>query len=190
MARWEPNALERLHRAAIELFAERGYDNTTAAEIAERAGLAKSTFFRLFPDKREALFQGQSLLNEMLSQMVKAAPPETTPLEAIGTALAAAEAVFSPERRAAIRQRQEIIDAHGELRERELVKRAALTQSLADALRHRGVPDPTATVAAEVGDLALAMAFSRWLAADNQSAFADLTRQALDDLRRVLPDLG
>jgi AcrR family transcriptional regulator len=190
MARWEPNAVERLHRAAVELFTERGYHNTTAAEIAERAGLAKSTFFRLLTDKREALFQGQDVLSEGLANVVKAAPAEASPLDAIGAALAAAEAAFTPERRDAVRQRQEIIDAHGELRERELVKRAALTRTLAEALRHRGVPEPTATLAAEIGDLALAAAFSRWLAPDNEVAFGELTGRALDELRRVIPDLG
>lgn len=40
-------------RAALSLFAERGYENTTVVNIVERAGLGKTTFFRYFRDKRE-----------------------------------------------------------------------------------------------------------------------------------------
>ena len=67
MARWEPNARERLERAALALFTERGFDATTVAEIADRAGLTKSTFFRHFADKREVLFGGQDLLVQLFS---------------------------------------------------------------------------------------------------------------------------
>jgi AcrR family transcriptional regulator len=190
MPRWEPNALERLHSAAVELFAERGYDNTTAAEIAERAGLAKSTFFRHFPDKREALFLGQDAFNDLLAGAITAAPRGATPMAAVGAALDAAATVFGPERHTSARQRQTIINAHTELRERELLKRAALTEALAGALRGRGVPDPAASLAAQFGDLALAMAYSRWLDPANESGLGELARQALDELRKATAVLG
>jgi AcrR family transcriptional regulator len=190
MARWEPNALERLHVAAIALFAERGYDATTAVEIAERAGLAKSTFFRLFPDKREVLFLGQEALNGLLAGAITDAPPRATPLEAVGAALEATGAVFGPQRWKAVRRRQAIIDAHPELRERELLKRAAMTDAMAAALRGRGVTDPVASLAAELGDLALARAYARWLDTASKSTFGELTRQALDELRRAATALG
>lgn len=190
MARWEPNTLERLHRAAVELFAEQGYDGTTAAEIAERAGLAKSTFFRHFPDKREALFLGQETLNDLLSGAVAAAPAEATPLSAIDAALSAAGTVFAPQRRESVRQRQAIIDAHAELRERELLKRASLTEALADALRRRGVPEPAANLAAQFGELALSIAYIRWLGPATESEYGELAHQALDELRRAAATLG
>ena len=59
MTRWEPNARGRLERAALELYGERGFEQTTVAEIAERAGLTERTFFRHFADKREVLFCGR-----------------------------------------------------------------------------------------------------------------------------------
>ena len=183
MARWEPNALERLHTAAVELIGERGYHDTTAAGIAERAGLAKSTFFRHFADKREALFFGQDLINEGLAGAIAAAPAGATPLAAVGDPLAALTAAFPPERRAGARRRQAIIDAHDELRERELLKRAAMTAAMAGALRDRGVPSATAALAAQIGDLALAMAYARWLSSD--ADFATLARDCLTELRQA-----
>jgi len=183
MARWEPNALERLHTAAVELFAEHGYHDTTAAGIAERAGFAKSTFFRHFADKREALFYGQDLINEGLAAAIAAAPPDATPLTAVGEALTALAAAFPPERREGARRRQAIIDAHDELRERELLKRAAMTATMAEALSRRGAPEATAALAAQIGDLALAIAYARWLS--STADFAPLTREALSELRQA-----
>ena len=61
MGRWEPDARGRLMRAALELYAERGYEQTTVADLAEHAGVTERTFFRHFADKREVLFFGQDL---------------------------------------------------------------------------------------------------------------------------------
>ncbi len=188
MARWAPNARERLHVAAVELFVEQGYDNTTAAEIAERAGLAKSGFFRHFADKREVLFFGQELLGGFLAQAIAAGPADATPLSLVGAALEGLELAFPPERRDEVRRRQAIIDGHPELRERELVKRAAMTEAMADALRRRGVPDATAQLAAEIGDVALNAAYTRWLS--GEAEFGGLVRRAMDEFRLAAIALG
>src|SRR5579872_4164810 len=87
MSRWEPNARGRLEQAAMELYIERGFDTTTVAEIAERAGLTERTFFRHFADKREVLFGGSDALRELLESTVAAAPPSTTPIDAVADAL-------------------------------------------------------------------------------------------------------
>src|SRR5206468_12417027 len=99
MSRWEPNARERLVRAAVESFLDRGYDNVTVAEITERAGLTKRTFFRHFADKREVLFAGQEPLSRMFAEAIAGAPGSATPIEAIAAALEAPSAVFGPDRR-------------------------------------------------------------------------------------------
>jgi AcrR family transcriptional regulator len=65
MSRWEPDARGRLGQAAIELYVERGFDDTTVADIAERAGLTERTFFRHFADKREVLFAGQDEFQQL-----------------------------------------------------------------------------------------------------------------------------
>ena len=90
MSRWEPDARGRLEQAAAELFAERGFDQTTVADIAVRAGLTERTFFRHFADKREVLFSGQDVFQEQFVTAVAGAPATATPLEAVAAGLAAA----------------------------------------------------------------------------------------------------
>ena len=148
MARWEPNAAERFVLAALDLFAQRGYENTTVIEIAERAGLTKSTFFRHFPDKREVLF-GADTMTELLVKAIAAAPVTATPLEAITDALqGVGSEAFIPARREITARRRAVIAANPELQEREALKGLGLTASMSDALKRRGVPDLTARVAA------------------------------------------
>ena len=184
MARWEPNAPERLSRAALELFAERGYENTTVIDIAARAGLTKSTFFRHFQDKREVLF-GSSTLADLLAGAITAAPETASPLEAVASAMdAAGREAFTPERREFSTLRRSVIAAHPELREREALKRLALTEAMTGALRERGVPDLTACVAAEVGALAMKIAYERW--AEDGGDFGRTARQALDEVRAAV----
>jgi AcrR family transcriptional regulator len=161
MTRWEPNARGRLELAALELYGERGYDQTTVAEIAKRAGLTERTFFRYFADKREVLFHGAAMLEERLVQGIQDAPPALSPLDAVGAALATAAGPLEESRDFVLR-RQAIIMANPELQERELIKLAALAVALADALRRRGVPDPAASLAAEAGVAVFKVAFLRW----------------------------
>ncbi|QWF80753.1 TetR/AcrR family transcriptional regulator [Amycolatopsis sp. CA-230715] len=189
MARWEPNAHERLASAAIELFLQQGYENTAVAEIAERAGLTKSTFFRHFTDKREVLF-GRDELSRLLAGAITAAPASATPIGAIGAALDAAAAVFGPERRDWARNRQAVITATSELRERELLKRASLVEAMTGAMRERGVRDPVAGLAAEFGYLAFENAFKRWIDPAGRDAFGEVAREELESLREAITELG
>ena len=149
MARWEPDSRGRLEQAAFELYRDRGFDRTTVAEIAERAGVTERTFFRHFADKREILFSGAAVLQGLLVDAVVEAPADVPPFVAVQAALEAAGAFFDG-RRDASRQRQAIILGSEELRERELIKLATLAVALADALRARGVADPEAALTAEV----------------------------------------
>jgi AcrR family transcriptional regulator len=184
MTRWKPNAGGRLEQAALELYLERGFDQTTVAEIAERAGLTERTFFRYFADKREMLFWGQDRLRELYVRTIAAAPESAAPIDAVAAALEAAVPVFH-ERRALARQRQAVIAANPGLQERELLKRAALAAAMAEALRSRGVPDPTASLAANVGVLAFATAFARWVSAPDEQDLSRLIRESLDQLKVV-----
>jgi AcrR family transcriptional regulator len=190
MGRWEPNARERLELAALELFRERGYDSTTVAEIATRAGLTKRSFFRHFADKRELLFSGQELLVQLIAEAVGGAPASATPLDAITAALVALDSIFDDDRRALARERQVIIADNVELRERELLKHTTLTTAMAGALRERGEPGPVANLAAEFGGLAMNIAFTRWIEPTGEQDFAALARQAVDELRATTAALG
>lgn len=183
MARWEPHAAERLAEAALDLFAERGYDNTTVIDIAQRAGLGKTTFFRHFQDKREVLF-GRGAMNDLLTDAIAAAPPAATPLEAVAYALdAAGKEVFTPARRDFVARRQAVVAANPELREREALKNLELIASMTDALKRRGLPDLTARVAAELGALASAIAYEHWSHAATGESFGRTARRVLDDIR-------
>jgi AcrR family transcriptional regulator len=184
MGRWEPNARGRLEQAALELYGERGFDQTTVAEIAKRAGLTERTFFRHFADKREVLFSGADALQELLVGNVAAAPDSIGPIDAVRAALEAAGGLLQ-ERREYARQRASIIAANAELRERELIKLASLASAIADALRHRGVKEPAASLAAEAGIAVFRIAFERWINEANQQELPRLIRDSLDELKVV-----
>jgi AcrR family transcriptional regulator len=185
MSRWEPNARGRIERAALDLYRERGFDQTTVAEIAERAGLTERTFFRYFADKREVLFWGQDRLREIYVSTIASAPASAAPIDAVAAALEAVVPVFR-ERYALARQRQAVIDANPGLQEREMLKRAALAAAMAGALRRRGVPDPVASLAAEVGVIAFKTAFARWVSAPDEQDLARLIRESFDQIKVMI----
>jgi len=184
MSRWEPEARARLEQAAMELYGERGFEQTTVAEIARRAGLTERTFFRHFADKREVLFGGAGMLNEFLVSSVAGAPHSLAPIDAIGMALESAGALLQ-QRRDTARQRQAIIDANVDLQERELIKLALLASALAVALRRRGVGEPVASLAAEAGIAVFKIAFNLWISESNQANLPQIIRQSFVDLKTV-----
>jgi AcrR family transcriptional regulator len=184
MGRWEPNARGRLEQAALELYSERGFAQTTVSEIAERAGLTERTFFRHFADKREVLFWGAGALQDLLVETVAAAPEGVTPLDAVASALDASTEMFE-QRRGGARRRQAIIAANAELQERELIKLASLAAALAATLRERGVAEPAASLTAEAGIAVFKIAFERWTAEGNQQQLSRLIEDSFDELRAV-----
>lgn len=184
MSRWEPDARGRLEQAALELYSERGFEQTTVVEIAARAGLTERTFFRHFADKREVLFGGALALQELMVGVVADAPDSIAPIVAITAALEAAGAVFQ-DRRESVRRRQTVIAANAELQERELIKLASLASALASALRRRGVSDPAASLTAEAGIAVFKIAFERWTTDTDQRDLSQVIRQSLDELKAV-----
>src|ERR1700684_1495682 len=122
MARWEPGARERLVAAAVDMFAEQGYDATTVAQIAERAGVTRSTFFRHFSDKRELLVAGQETLSRLLSEGITEAPPEASPLEAVAAGLERASGEMGPANRELGPRLKAAVAASAALQERDALK--------------------------------------------------------------------
>jgi len=182
MARWQPDARGRLEAAAFELFRERGFDQTTVTDIAARAGLDKRTFYRLFGDKREALFSGGELMQEFLVKAV--AEADAAPFEAIIAAFCrVADEIFA-DRLDVVRVRQSIIEGSPELKERELRKMGSLAAAVAAALRAKGVDETTATLATESGVTVFRVAFARWVASGDAS-FADLIAEVAAELRAI-----
>lgn len=168
----------------MELYGERGFEQTTVAEIAERAGLTERTFFRHYADKRDVLFSGAGVLQEVMVDALAAAPPSLAPIDAVGAALDAAAALMQ-ERREFARRRQAIISANAELQERELIKLANLSAALAGGLRQRGVREPAASLAAEAGIAVFRVAFERWVGASGSRSYRRLMRDSLDEMKQV-----
>ncbi|MGA7835284.1 MAG: TetR family transcriptional regulator [Acidimicrobiales bacterium] len=181
MGRWEPNARGRLERAALELYRDGGFEQTTVAEIAQRAGLTERTFFRYFSDKREVLFAGAARLQELLVDTVANAPEPTQPLEAVVAALEVAGELLQ-ENRDYAQQRQRVIAANAELQERESIKLASLATAIAAALRERGVSPMAASLAGETGIAIFKIAFERWVDESNRLELPALIRDALVEL--------
>ena len=160
MARWEPGARERMVLAAADLFTEQGYDATTVAQIAERAGVTKSTFFRHFPDKREILVAGQQVLSRLLAEGIAEAPETASPLEAVAAGLERASSMMGPVNRELGPRLKAAIAASAELQERDALKSVGLAAAMTNALVARGVPDPVAHLASEMGVLAFKRGYS------------------------------
>lgn len=194
MGRWEPGARERLVVAAVDLFTEQGYDATTVAQIAERAGVTKSTFFRHFPDKRELLVAGQETLSRLLTEGIGEAPGTASPLEAVAAGLlrAADGMAMSPITREFAPRLRAAVAASAELQERDALKSVSLGAAMKAALVARGVPDPTAALAGELGVLAFKRGYAEWSESDGDTKdeLAGYLLAALDDLREASASLG
>ncbi len=162
MAKGEEDVRVRLQEAALALFRERGYDGTTAAEIAARAGVTERTFFRHFPDKREVLFDGEAKLRGALTASIADAPDGLGPLDTLLRAFRSVRPLLE-DNRPFSKPRQEVISSTPALAERELAKMAALADALAGALQGRGVADLLAVLAARTGMAAFAHATISWL---------------------------
>ncbi|WUH95178.1 TetR/AcrR family transcriptional regulator [Streptomyces sp. NBC_00433] len=184
MGRWQPNARGRLEQAALDLYVERGFAQTTVTEIAGRAGLTERTFFRHFADKREVLFSGSAELQELLVAAVTGAPEGAAPIDAVAAGLDTVGGLMQERRPFALR-RQSVITANTELQERELIKLAALAAATAAALHRRGVAEPAASLAAEAGIAVFRIAFERWVGGPDDSELAQLMRESLAELKAV-----
>jgi AcrR family transcriptional regulator len=185
MGRWEPDARGRLEQAALALYTERGFEQTTVAEISTRAGLTERTFFRHFADKREVLFGNSGQLQDFLVSTLVGTPDSTAPIDAIVTALEAAGALLQERREYAL-LRHAVIAANPELQERELIKLASLAAALAGTLRQRGVTDPAASLTAEAGIAIFKIAFECWIKEPDPADLPRFIRGSLDELKTVL----
>jgi AcrR family transcriptional regulator len=185
MVRWEPGARERLQAAALELFATRGFEQTTAAEIAQAVGLTERTFFRNFSDKREVLFHGQEQFLQVFVDGVDEAPADASPLELIASVLQAAAVFFPDERRPYSRLRQTVIDQNPALQERELHKLAGVAATVAAALRARGIAEPAATLAAQSAATVFGVAFAQWIREGESRSLPDISSEVLRELRNL-----
>ncbi|KUN18726.1 MULTISPECIES: TetR/AcrR family transcriptional regulator [Streptomyces] len=192
MARWQPGAAQRLVVAAVDLFTEQGYDATTVTQIAERAGVTKSTFFRYFSDKRELLVAGQETLSRLLAEGITEAPASASPLQAVAAGLERASSAMGPANRELGPRLKAAVAASTELQERDALKSVGLAAAMTAALIARGVPEPTAHLAAELGVLAFKRGYAEWSESDRDGTegLAPHALAALEDLRAATASLG
>jgi AcrR family transcriptional regulator len=161
MPRSGAEARARLREAALELYLEHGYDATTTAQIAVRAGVTERTYFRHFADKREVLFDGEEKLHNVMVAAIAGAPAGTPPLALVVAAYTAAVPLFVAGRPIAVR-RAEVITVTPALKERAQAKVAALADAIIAGLVDRDIPEPTARLAAQVGSAAFDNAIREW----------------------------
>jgi AcrR family transcriptional regulator len=173
------DARRRLQQAALDLYQEYGFDRTTAADIAARAGVNTRTFFRHFPDKREVLFHGEADLRAALTQYVVEAPDGLTPAEVLLHAFREAAHILE-DNRSFSAPRLALIAATPTLRERDLAKGAAMALSVAEALRRRGVGDRLADLAAHTGWATFHHAAQNWIDDPTPGLQTHLTRAFAD----------
>lgn len=186
MTRWDPNGATRLQVAAFELFDEQGFDKTTIAEIADRAGFTPRTYFNHFVDKREVLFTLAVPYQEAVVKGIIEGPNLASPLDEVVHAIQqACEELFEGRREAALRRRR-VVDQHAELVERELSKMAALTTAIASALRERGTDRETAQLTAGAANLVQQEAFLAWAEPSETRQLRALLSDALKALRSTV----
>ena len=184
MSRWKPDARGRLEQAAFELFRDRGYDHITVADIAQRAGLTERTFFRHYADKREVLFGGATHLQAEILRAINAAPCSLPTLALVRIGVEAAATMMHGRRELAL-ERSKIVAAHADLQERDLIKRATLTTAIAGALGARGVAEPSASLAADMGMVVFHVGFSQWLDGPPGRELIDVVRDGFEELKAV-----
>ena len=184
MSRWKPDAGGRLEQAAYELIRSRGYDNVTVADIAERAGVTERTFFRHYADKREVLFGGASVLRDALLRALVEVPPGLPAIDVVRIGIEAIASVMHG-RRSLARERQQIVVAHADLQERELIKRATLTATLAEGLQARRVPEPSASIAADMGMAVFYVGFLQWLDDPAERELDEIVREGFAHVKAI-----
>ena len=186
MPRWEHGSEERLKQAALELFEEQGFENTSAVQIAKRARVTTRTFFRYFPDKQAILFVDAERLSMALVQRILDAADVAAPLRTVVQALAGFD-WLSVGSRESQRQRDTMIASNSDLLERELIKQQQMATEFSNALRQRGVDPATAELAARVGIEVFRTAYRHWLTADDDVDLAAMTEAVMSALATIVP---
>ncbi len=169
----------------MALFVERGYDKTTVGDIAARAGLTERTFFNHFADKREVLFSGSDQFVKQIVDAVRATPKSASPLDAVLAGYESTSDMFA-ERRPFARKRSEMIAAHPDLLERELIKMMTLAGAITNVLEERGTPASSATLASETGAAIFRVAFEAWIHDPKEHSLTFQMRAARRQLERVV----
>jgi len=184
MGRWEPNAKQRLQQSAMVLFYERGYADVTIAEIADRAGLTKRTFFNHFTDKREVLFADAEAFEARIATYLSETDEQLEPVDVAVAVLTRGGLDLAAYGEWA-RARRDLIVSAAELQERNLIKMTSLAELIAKGLLERDVPGRIASFTAQAAVAVFAAAYDEW-AEDTSADFSTLMQRSLADLRQAI----
>jgi len=190
VSRWQPGTRDRLESAALELFTEQGFADTTVPEITARAGLTTRTFFRHFADKREVLFAVEDGLPGVVASLMAEAPASATPVVLVAWGLDLVARTRFTDQWEHLRRRRAVIQTDPGLQERELRKLAVLSTAIADSFRSRGLDELTSTLAGRYATTALATALDRWLDHDAEQPLTDHVRDTLHALHALTAGEG
>jgi AcrR family transcriptional regulator len=188
VSRWQPNARGRLERAALELFTEQGFAETTVPQITARAGLTTRTFFRYFADKREVLFAVEAELPALVEGLMAEAPASLSPIMVIAEGLEAVAATRFEGQREYLRTHRAVVQADESLRERELRKLSVLSEAICRGFLNRGVDELTATLAAQIAVTVFSVSLTRWLDHDDGPPLSEIIHDTLGALRSIAAD--
>ncbi|MBW8827099.1 MAG: TetR family transcriptional regulator [Acidobacteria bacterium] len=178
-----------IERVALDLFAERGYDAVTVAEIAEGAGISLRTFFRYFPTKDAIVRASDTQMRQRLLHLLRAAPEDLTPLEAFRTALIASSAVRK-EDRPAVLKRWRVMASTPLLRTGSISDMADPNGALVTEIARRmGAPanDPRPQVMVAAMLHVAGQAFLTWAEGGGEGEPEDWTARYLDVLADTFP---
>jgi len=186
MTRWEPNARERLERAAFELFAEQGFAQTTVPQITERAGLTTRSFFRHYADKREVLFGGDGEIPERIAMLMASRPPGLSLIELIVWGVQTMTREVIADQREDLKARRAIIQGDPGLQERELRKQLEVSNAIREALRDQGLDGVTASLVGKLATAISSTAQERWLDAPDDRTLAECVTEVGQSLTKLL----
>ena len=188
MSRWQANPKQRLEQAALDLFIEQGFAETTVPEITARAGLTKRTFFRHFTDKREVLFTHEEQLTPIVASLMAGAPASFSPLRLIKLALETVAVTRFEVQFEYLHRRRVIVQSDEGLRERETRRQSILSEAISRGFVDRGVDELSAILAAQIAVSVLNVSVDRWLDEEGKRPLSDVIRGSLVTLQSVLAE--
>ncbi|MFC3979815.1 MULTISPECIES: TetR family transcriptional regulator [Streptosporangium] len=163
---------------ALELFTERGFDETTVDDIARAAGMSKRSFFRYFPTKEDALLGELEATAERVAQEISARPPGEGAWECLHTVLRGWEAHINTQIEVL-----RLIESTPPLRARLLQKRDEARALIVEALTGRGLSPLEADLASVAAGAALDTVAREWLRTGGSADRPTLTDQVFAMLR-------
>jgi AcrR family transcriptional regulator len=178
---------ERLARAAMTLFLERGFDATTLDDIALAADVSRRNFFHYFASKEEVIFAWQEGFEAALIAAVAARPPEESLMDAAQQALASAIGRIDRREALTIARLKEATPA---LHARDQMKYEALERKFAEALGQRLPAGPRNALRARLVAMAaigvMRIFSDSWLAEGGDSEPSDHAKKAFAAFRAAI----